>query len=505
MDSTAEPSGTGSAVAVVSKYSSGGDQREWILGIRNDSDNPRFAFWKSSNGASNSTTAIYSNRVLRASDLNRWTHVVLRINSESAYEWWINGTFDGDRRHRRYLASPEFKAGNAKTRIGCVERSASAPDMLFHGKIDELLVARSYISDIDLQKLYTWSRPQTPTMAYVAGIGTPGAAGSLLLADGRVNVPALATRIRDLQPDVYRFFIRRNSRCDVSCNDFEALGRLLEALSDTGAYSKVIIERDPLWFTIEPTGAPAECLGQPSHEAVWGCAIGALAKVHPNRLIGWSIDDFFSEHDGPAGPNGSFLSRIHAVNASRALRAQAPNLPVYATIYCNAPIYDVTYEPPSDSRLRHDMSWYDRRSLTYDRAMFDFLTNVGRDGVVPGELRGFITGVNLYFNQRYWDKSESQQTVINRCIDGLRRLQVGGNFTINEGVYITLLGGDSKRERCAVRQKNVDAAKLTVPDGYVFYEMLSPLEPPELRCSAAEYDYNSLRSATQHASAFITW
>jgi hypothetical protein len=139
----------GPGVAIVSKYSSGADQREWILGIRNDRDNPndsvspRFTFWKSSDGTSSLTTAVYSNRVLRATDLNRWTHVVLRINSDSAYEWWINGRIDVDDGIPRELRNPTFKAGNATTRSGCVERSASAPDMLFHGKI-ELLVARSY-------------------------------------------------------------------------------------------------------------------------------------------------------------------------------------------------------------------------------------------------------------------------------------------------------------------------------------------------------------------------
>jgi hypothetical protein len=498
--------GAGRAVAIVSKYSTGGNQREWILGIQNVSGDPHLAFWKSREGTSSSTTAVYSDRVLQTSDLNRWTHVVLRINSASRYQWWMNGSLVG----AGVLADSLFKAGTATTRIGCVERSALAPDMLFHGKIDELLVAKSYISDTDLQAQYAWSRPQTPTMAYVAGIGTvpPGMVGSLLLANGRVDVPALAARIGHLRPDVYRFVIRRNRRCAESCNDFEALGRLLQTLSGSGAFTKVIVERDPLWYTIEPTGAPAECLTELSNEAVWGCAIGALAALHPNRLVGWSIDDFFSQHDGPAGPKGSFLDRKHAVNASRALHARAPDLPVYATIYCNAPIVDSTYIDSAthrayDVRLYHEMSWYDSASLTYDRAMFDFLTRAGGDGVDPAELRGFITGVNVYLNQRYWDPNIPKQTTINRCLDGLRRLQVSRSFTINEGVYVTLAARPPMT--CTERRSNVDAARLTVPDGYVFYEMLSLQESPELPCSAAEYDYSSLRTKTQRASTFVRW
>lgn len=483
----------GGAAAIVSKYSSSGDQREWILGIRNINGGPRLAFWKSSQGTSASTIAVYSVRVLQATDFNRWTHVLLRINASGSYEWWINGLFDSGSVIQDLL----FKAGTATSRIGCVQKSTTAPDMLFRGKIDEILVARSYISDADIQAQYNWSRPQRPTMAYVAGLGKVGQEGSLLLSDGRINVTALAARLRDLRPDVYRFWIRRDQNCAVSCKDFQALGQLLQLLSVTNAYTKVIVERDPLWRYIEPAGAPAECFLKSSHEAVWGCAIGALAQSHPGRLIGWSIDDFFSEHPGPSGPTGSFLDRQHAINAGRALRARAPNLPIYATIYCSKVIKD-------DVPKRHDMSWRDPATLTYDQAMFDFLNRTGDDGIDPAELRRLISGVNLYVDPPDWIDGIAKQTIINRCLDGLRPLKLSGNFTLNEGVYITW--NTDPVMTCAERRRNVSAARLSVPDGYVFYEMLSPLEPlEELQCSAENYNYDSLRTATQRASYFVTW
>jgi hypothetical protein len=489
----------GAAMAMLSKYSARGNQREWILGVRTDGAGvSRLAFWQSAAGTSASTTAVYSNRQLTASDLNRWMHVVIRITAAGEYQWWVNGTLDS----QGLVASTSLFKGGASVRIGCVAHSTDSPDFLFRGKIDEIMVARAYMSEADLQAHYAWSKPQTPSMQYTAGIGSL-ANPEVLLPDGRVDVPKLVERVVALDPDVYSFIIRRNSFCTnpAGCADFESLETFLQQLDAAGARTKVMVDRTPMWITIvpnEPTlpdGTTANCLAKPTHEAVWGCVIGVLASKYPDRLTGWSIDDFFSDHYSNADPDGSFLDRQIAVNVCRALKEHAPDLPVYATIYCNVGVPDAV-EDGYDQRLYHNMSWYDPASGTLDRGFYDYMTRAGNDGVDPAELRDCINGVNLYMNDRYLQPGVPIQSTINRCLDNFRRVQaVDPDFTILEGVYVTF-----RDQTCEDRCVHVDAAKLTVPDGYVFYEMLPPSDT-----MCPQYDYEHLRAETQDPDGFITW
>jgi hypothetical protein len=519
--------GIGGASAFVSKYKAAGDQREWILGIRNQNGSPHLAFWKSSLGTSSSTTAVYSNRVLGNGDLNRWMYVALRINSSRQYEWWVNGSLDAS----GSLSSTSFKAGTAPTRIGCIEGSTTAPDMFFHGKIDELLVAKSYMSSTAIQRLYAWSLPTVPFMAHVAGI-----AWGLPLAEQKpVDVPELASRIQQLGMDFYRFIIRADGKCEPACKDFDALKQLLKYFVTNRITTRVIVERNPFWLTVRPDGADQACLdaydeNEPAqHVKQWACAIAKLAADYPDHLVGWSIDDFFVPRpSGNPEVRRSFSNRAYALTACRELRNpehEAPDLKMYTTMYCepvgNANDMITDYQVPQ---------WWQgaTASPSWADAFVDYLTKP--DGARDlAEMRECIDGVNVYTDPARF----AGQNAINECIDTLRALQIQEPILeIIEGVYVRDVGGlvtepSTESGLCEMRKDHVDASRLTVPDGFIFYEMLStddgcihdynqnysaPERPnPVQGCQsngsgpADDYGFCGMRTKTRSAATYIQY
>jgi hypothetical protein len=472
------------SMAILSKYRASGNQREWILGIRTDAAGiSRLAFWQSTTGNSATTTAVYSRRQLTSpADLNRWMHVVIRITAGRQYEWWVNGSFES----RGTVADNRLFKGRASVRIGCVDYSRVSPDFLFRGKIDEILVAKSVVANADIRRLYDWSRPVQPTMAYVAG-------APLRPESCRVDEGVLAARLTDLGPNVYRFWIRPNKRCRSpcdypsskctcagSCNDFSALRTFLA--QNPGI--KVIVEKNPFWYSIDPSGASATCLSKKSPEQVWGCAIGELARTYPN-LVGWSLDDFFAEKSDGGGIVRSFLTRSLAKAACAAVHdpvSGAPDVNVYATVYCNDTV---------SNRIRRKYNMYawlhNQPAPTWEHVFVDYVNS-------DPELRACITGVSLYTSP---DRLTAGSATINRCIGTLQTLQVEQPILdIVEGVYIS--GLSEQQNNCAQRRRNVGYSRRTTPDGFAFYEM--PV-PSDASCPG----YGWLKQQTIPPTAYIQW
>jgi Concanavalin A-like lectin/glucanases superfamily len=496
----------GDGVAFVSKYRVSKNQREWILGIRNQSGSPRLGFWKSARGTSASTIAVYSDRVLTSADLGRWMHVVLQIKSDGRYQWWVNGSLDSS----GVLQNRSFKSGAAATRIGCVDSISASPKMFFHGKLDELIVTKSYVSGEDIERFYNWSRPVVPSMSHTAGVAWK----SGIEVQAPVDVPELAARIELLGMDVYRFFIRSDSKCKPACKDFEALKHLLEHLKTKAISTKVIVERNPFWLTVRPHGADPACLEgfdediPEQHMRQWACALARLAAQYPKHLVGWSIDDFFvlRRSGNPEVPR-TFLERPHALAVCRELRDQArgaQSLKVYATIYCEPVteaggiVINAVRAPKWWQGHEHSPNWAD--------AFVDYMTLAEPKGTSDlAELRSCIRGVNLYTNHGY-----AHQNTINACIDKLRALQVEQPLLeITEGVYVADVGeddgdndhndgdglvpGPDAKGKCEERKSHVDVSRLTVPDGFIFYEML----PTDDGCV---HDYNGNSSSPEQAN-----
>lgn len=473
----------GAAMAMLSKYRASGNQREWILGIRTDGAGVSWlTFWQSSAGTSAGTTAVHSNRRLTSADLNRWMHVVIRITAAGQYQWWLNGTLES----QGTVASTSLFKGSASVCIGCVEHSTLSPDFLFRGKIDEIMVAKSYVADADIRAFYDWSKPVQLTMAYVDD-------PPLLAENCRVDTAALAERVTDLGTNVYRFSIRRNRLCGSSClypssvctcagacDDFSSLRTFLA--QNPGI--KVIVERNPFWYSIAPTGASPTCLSKPSPEQVWGCAIGELARTYPN-LVGWSLDDFFAEKKDGSNVVRSFLDRPLAKAACAALHdpvTGAPHVKIYATIYCNG-------EVPDHIRDKYQMDewWHHDFPPTWETAFVDYVNS-------DPELRTCITGVSLYTGP---DELTEGSATINRCIGTLRALQVGQPvLEIVEGVYISSLSDDEIS--CDQRRQNVSYSRRTNPDGFAFY--LMPV-PSDTSCPG----YSWMKQRTISPNRYIQW
>jgi hypothetical protein len=503
------------SMTIASKYSTLGNQREWTMSLGDDNGTAKLGFAKSSLGTSGSTTAVYASRSFSPTDRNRWMHVVLRANASGAFEWWINGALDST----GIFPSNTFFAGSATTRIGCVEKATAAPDSFFSGKLDELLIAKSYISNADLQQLYTRSRPTSPKMTFLEG--------HTLLPNKQIDVPELDARIRDLGMDEYEFVIHRKmSSCSPngSCEDHLALRDLLGRMVASPGRAKVVAGRNPLWFSTTPTGADATCLAKPNAEEKWGCAIGDDANDFPGTLTGWTIDDFFVEHNDE--DHIAFFDRTRFERACTALRERNPSVKVYATMYCPTDIskyrcgYDVHYNldwwPNTEGAPVPDSSGVCSPGpgtidpLRETDLIYEYVTETGTDGVDTTLLQSCLSGVNVY------GLEGTPASVINECVDGLRPMQqLIPGFEIRLGVYTTtglrhptIDCVDSgppvgyPNEQDVLRQDIIESARLTAPDAFVFYVMPQSSDT----CSpSSAYGYQGFKDFTANPQRFIRW
>lgn len=500
---------------IASKYDPNLDNREWMLGFRNVGGATRLAFWKSHTGKSINTEITYADRVWDGdasdgdSDLNKWWHVVFRMNTAATPSWYLNTVSVPA---TASFSNTTFFNGTSKVRIGCSATSA-APGY-FYGKIDELRVARRYFTvTTDIYGLYSWSVPPAPTVAYAAGTGWElepqfdHCGGDMLQKP--IDPVELKDRLDAANATDYEFGIRRWCRYD-GARDFAQLIEFLKLLEQTSSKLRVTLYRNPLWYDISPEGIDdtnefvgPSCMDKPA-PTKWACAVTKLAVRFPSNFKGWLIDDFFAEKNGQAGYD-SFLKRSHLVSV-----CQEFNNPAYRVDANDpSPVIDlggVIYQRKMTSTDLNAINayadgWPSAATLASGRwsdAMRDYLQN-GADATV---VRNCLKNVHLYVGPSDLDDPVANPPgALNLDLDKLRPFQVSAPpIRLIQGIYVgdTGLGAGlvpnlpvDNAGGCLVRAKQVDAARLTVPDGFAIYEFPSddPVLEPLCEAPYAKYSF----------------